>query len=77
MRSLSAERNAFFVRILIANTPRMYREVLALSIHRRRPDWPEYVGELPDTRQWVRLGSTANPLGEMSSWVMTDHTAIP
>ena len=39
MRSLSAERNAFFVRILIANTPRMYREVLALSIHRRRPDF--------------------------------------
>jgi hypothetical protein len=27
------------VRILIAITPRMYREVLALSIHRRRPDF--------------------------------------
>jgi len=26
------------VRILITITPRMYREVLALSIHRRRPD---------------------------------------
>jgi hypothetical protein len=39
MRSLSAERNAFFVRILVAITPRMYREVLALSIHRRRPDF--------------------------------------
>jgi len=38
MRSLSAERSAFFVRILITITPRMYREVLALSIHRRRPD---------------------------------------
>jgi hypothetical protein len=39
MRSLSAERNAFFVRILITITPRMYREVLALSIHRSRPDF--------------------------------------
>jgi hypothetical protein len=39
MRSLSAERNAFFVRILVAITPRMYREVLALSIQRRRPDF--------------------------------------
>jgi hypothetical protein len=24
-------------------------------------DWPEYVGELADSRQRVRLGSTANP----------------
>ena len=39
MRSLSAGRNAFFVRILLTITPRMYREVLALSIHRRRPDF--------------------------------------
>jgi hypothetical protein len=39
MRSLSAERSACFVRILITITPRMYREVLALSIHRRRPDF--------------------------------------
>lgn len=39
MRSLSAERNAFFVRILITISPRMYREILALSIHRRRPDF--------------------------------------
>jgi hypothetical protein len=39
MRSLSAERNASFVRILITITPRMYREVLALSIHRHRPDF--------------------------------------
>lgn len=39
MRSLSAERNACFVRILVTITPRMYREVLALSIHRRRPDF--------------------------------------
>jgi hypothetical protein len=39
MRSLSAERNACFVRILITITPRMYREVLALSIHRHRPDF--------------------------------------
>ena len=39
MRSLSAARNAFFVRILVTITPRMYREVLALSIHRRRPDF--------------------------------------
>jgi hypothetical protein len=37
MRSLSAERNAYFLRILITTTPRMYREVLALSIHRHRP----------------------------------------
>jgi hypothetical protein len=37
-RSLSAEGSALFVRILIAITPRMYGEVLALSIHRRRPD---------------------------------------
>ena len=36
---MSAERSAFFVRILITITPRMYREVLALSIHRRRPDF--------------------------------------
>ncbi len=27
------------MRILITITPRMYREVLALSIHRRRPDF--------------------------------------
>jgi hypothetical protein len=27
------------VRILITNTPRMYREVLALFIYRRRPDF--------------------------------------
>jgi hypothetical protein len=39
MRSLSAERNASFVRILVTITPRMYREVLALSIHRRSPDY--------------------------------------
>jgi hypothetical protein len=39
MRSLSAERNAFFVRILITATPRLYREVLALSILLRRPDF--------------------------------------
>ena len=39
MRSLSAGRNALFVRILLTITPRMYREVLALSIHRRRPDF--------------------------------------
>jgi hypothetical protein len=38
MRSLSAERYACFLRILIAISPRMYREVLALSIHRRRTD---------------------------------------
>jgi hypothetical protein len=39
MRTLSAGRNAFFVRILITITPRMYREALALSIHRHRPDF--------------------------------------
>lgn len=39
MRSLSAERNVFSVRVLVTITPRMYREVLALSIHRRRPDF--------------------------------------
>lgn len=39
MRSLSAERNACFVRILVTITPRMYREVIALCIHRRRPDF--------------------------------------
>ena len=39
MRSLSAERKACFVRILITITPRIYREVLALSIHRHRPDF--------------------------------------
>jgi hypothetical protein len=39
MRSLSAERNACFVRILITITPRLYREVIALSIHRHRPDF--------------------------------------
>ena len=39
MRSLSAGRNAFFVRILVTITPRMYREALALSIQRRRPDF--------------------------------------
>jgi hypothetical protein len=36
---LSAGRNAFFVRILVTITPRLYREVIALSIHRRRPDF--------------------------------------
>jgi hypothetical protein len=39
MRSLSAGRNARTVRILITLTPRMYREVLALSVHRHRPDF--------------------------------------
>jgi hypothetical protein len=39
MRSLSAERNACFVRILDTISPRLYREVLALSIHRHRPDF--------------------------------------
>lgn len=39
MRSLSAERNACFVRILVTISPRLYREVLALSIHRHRPDF--------------------------------------
>jgi hypothetical protein len=39
MRSLSAETNACFVRILVTISPRMYREALALSIHRRRPDF--------------------------------------
>ena len=39
MRSLSAERNAYFLRVLITITPRMYREVLALSVHRHRPDF--------------------------------------
>ncbi len=29
----------FFVRILVTITPRMYREVIALSIQRRRPDF--------------------------------------
>jgi hypothetical protein len=39
MRSLSAERNAFLVRILITISPRLYREAIALSIHRHRPDF--------------------------------------
>jgi hypothetical protein len=39
MRSLSAETNACFVRILIIITPRIYREVLALCIYRHRPDF--------------------------------------
>ena len=39
MRSLSAGRYAFLVRILLTITPRLYREVIALSIHRRRPDF--------------------------------------
>ena len=39
MQFLSAERKAYLVRILITITPRLYREVLALSIHRRRPDF--------------------------------------
>jgi hypothetical protein len=38
-RSLSAEGKAYLVRILITISPRLYREVLALSIHRRRPDF--------------------------------------
>jgi len=36
MRSLSAERNAFLVRILITISPRLYREAIALSTHRHR-----------------------------------------
>ena len=39
MRSLSAGRNAFFVRILVTVSPRMYREALALSIRSSRPDF--------------------------------------
>ena len=38
-RSLSAGRAARTVRVLITLTPRMYREVLALFIHRRCPDF--------------------------------------
>ena len=38
-RSLSAETNACFVRILVTISPRLYREVIAFSIHRRRPDF--------------------------------------
>ena len=37
MRSLSAERDAFLVRILVTISPRLYREAIALSIHSRRP----------------------------------------
>jgi hypothetical protein len=36
---LSAERKACSVRILVTITPRMYREFIALSIHRRSPDY--------------------------------------
>jgi hypothetical protein len=39
MRSLSAERNACFVRILVTISPRLYRETLALAIYRHRPDF--------------------------------------
>ena len=39
MGSLSAGRNAFFVRILVTVSPRMYREALALSIRSSRPDF--------------------------------------
>jgi hypothetical protein len=39
MRSLSAGRNAHPVRILVTVSPLMYREVVALSIHDRRPDY--------------------------------------
>ena len=36
---MSAERNAFLVRILVTISPRLYREAIALSIHRHRPDF--------------------------------------
>jgi hypothetical protein len=39
MRSLSAGRNAPTVRILVTISPLLYREVIALSIHERRPDF--------------------------------------
>src|SRR5215212_2250984 len=39
MPSLSAETNTYFVRILLTISPRMYREALALCIHRHRPDF--------------------------------------
>ena len=39
MRSLSAGRTAFLVRILVTISPRLYREAIALSIHRHRPDF--------------------------------------
>jgi hypothetical protein len=39
MRSLSAKRNAFLVRILVTISPRLYREAIALVIHRHRPDF--------------------------------------
>ena len=39
MRSLSAEKNACLMRILLTITPRLYREIIALSIHRHRPDF--------------------------------------
>ena len=39
MQSLSAGMNTYFVRILVTISPRMYREALALCIHRHRPDF--------------------------------------
>ena len=39
MPSLSAETKTYFVRILLTISPRMYREALALCIHRHRPDF--------------------------------------
>src|SRR5215212_1104888 len=39
MPSLSAETNTYFVRILLTISPRLYREALALCIHRHRPDF--------------------------------------
>ena len=36
---MSAGRNAFLMRILLTISPRLYRETLALSIHRRRLDF--------------------------------------
>jgi hypothetical protein len=44
MRSLSAERNALFVRTLVTTTSRTYREVLALFIRRHRPDFEVLLG---------------------------------
>ncbi len=42
------ERNVCIVRILVANSPRMYRESLALSILRHRPNFEVMVASPED-----------------------------
>ena len=57
---ICAERSTYILRILIANSPRMYRESMALSIIRERPGFEVLVAAPKLWRiRWGRFGRTS------------------